>query len=132
MGFFSELCAKSKISIPAVDSADLPAKASRVVVLTYDGRTVEGFYDGYGNVQCGDYDGGELSLREVCVAYMAENNIPKADYFEAYFASHRLVRHDHYNGESFDDLPLNENCPDQGFFYDEDTRLEILKSLVRA
>lgn len=53
MGFFSYNCAISDISIPAYPYSRLNKELSHVVLVLPNNETVEGYYDGYGNI-CGD------------------------------------------------------------------------------
>lgn len=50
MGFFSFKCSKSNVSIPAYPYAELPQKASLVVMVTPEDEVIEGVYDGYGKI----------------------------------------------------------------------------------
>ena len=133
MGFFSSLCSKSKLSIPAMPYAELPPAASDVILVFPDNTTFRGHYDGYGRVI--DENGRMLDLNEVAKTYddMAIINhvpgTPKPDYFESFYACHRMVRADHYNGETFGQLPPNEDCPSQGYFYSASERKKITASL---
>lgn len=49
MGFFSWHCAKSKVSIPT-PYLDLPSVLSDVVLVLPDNKTIEGMYNGYGEI----------------------------------------------------------------------------------
>ena len=42
----------------------------------------------------------------------------------------KIVRADHYNGESFEELPVSKNCKEQGFFYERATARKIFLSLI--
>lgn len=41
----------------------------------------------------------------------------------------KIVRKDHYNGESFEDLKVSESCEFQGYFYDQEVADKIEASL---
>ena len=124
MGFFSSLCSKSKISIPALPHAELPPEASHVVVVLPDSSTFTGHYDGYGRVI--DENEATLDLNALAEKFSKEHNL---DYFDAFYACHRMVRADHYDNDRFEDLAPNEDCPDQGYFYEDETRDAIIESL---
>lgn len=42
----------------------------------------------------------------------------------------KIVRADHYNGESYDELKTSKRCPEQGFFYERATARKIMLSLL--
>ena len=102
MGFFSWECAKSKKPVMSQYAVqDTPwAFASRVVVVFNDGDRITGTYDGYGNVN--GYD----------ILEAGEHNW-------------RMVIERYYAGETFDQLPPNQNDQGQGYFYDDDDLEEI-------
>lgn len=104
MGFFSNKCSKSKISIPA-GFTGLPEEASTVVVVMPNGNTYEGIYDGYGRVE-------NLDVADL----MLENKL-------------KWVRKDHYKGESYNELDVADNCEFQGYFYDQQDMDDIINSL---
>lgn len=37
----------------------------------------------------------------------------------------KIVRADAYNGETYDQLKTSEDCPDQGFFYDDEEEVSV-------
>lgn len=95
MGSWSYKCAKSGLSIQAVDNVkDTPWQdASRVVVVYENGDKVTGDYDGFGSVR-------GISLEESNVKW-------------------KMVLDRSYNGETYEELGVNKNCDDQGYSRDE-------------
>lgn len=110
MGFFSNKCSKSGVSIPAGNTG-LPDEASTVVVLRPNGNKYEGLYDGYGRI-LGEYGQELLDVSDD----MISNTL-------------KWVRKDYYRGETYQELSLAENCDHQGYFYDEHEINEIVNSL---
>ena len=95
MGFFSWKCAKTGKPILADMGKDDPWRfASEVVLLLKNGSVIRGRYDGYGRV-----DGFSLD----------EYNYNPDEF--------RLVISRYYDGETFDQLPKNEDEPNQGYFW---------------
>lgn len=127
MGFYSYKCAKSKISIPSVH-AGLPEAASRVVVVKPDNTVIKGTYDGYGRLLLDNGESDEY-LRE-CLS-LAEQQFPKELSFKNHYKFFRMVREDVYNGEKFEDLKPNKDCPEQGYFYENKTARKIILSLMK-
>ena len=123
MGFHSYKCAKSKVSIPAFPYANLPIEASHVVALTPNGGKFESVYDGYGNV-------GATNIIDQ-VQWELYGNLGKfSERYDEIMQNIKLVRKDHYNGETFEELETSESCIDQGYFYGAEEREEILNTLV--
>jgi len=112
MGFFSWCDAKTGISIPAYPYADLPEAASHVVVLLPNGIKIQGVYDGYGCV-------GSSSLVE---SFEEQNR-------DSWWGKLKMVRADHYNGETYNQLKKSKNCPHQGYFYPQEEKMKIIASL---
>lgn len=124
MGFFSFKCSKSDLSIPAYPYAGLPITASKVILITPKNELIEGIYDGYGKI-----DGIDIYAKLSLHILGTENrNLIFKNDSTFYTAQNlvKIVRADHYNGESFKELKTSESCPDQGYFYDDTTRREYL------
>jgi hypothetical protein len=109
MGFFSWKCAKSGESI-ANKFSEKPLSQRQCYLVTptetifeedYEGYGVFGGKDVYALLGDGDRDKG------LDDAFGLGN--PK-------FAI-KVVLKNHYNGETYEDLPESEDCPDQGYFY---------------
>lgn len=141
MGFSSHLCAKSNLSIPAFPHAELPKEASHIALVLPDNRALKGFYDGYGKIYLfsnfiayvttdnrDQYEAQiSTSIWEAIKPFMDES---KDDWSE-YQRLVKIVRMDKYDGDKWEDLQPSKSCPDQGYFYDEDTRTRILSSFPR-
>jgi hypothetical protein len=44
----------------------------------------------------------------------------------------KMVRMDHYNGETYDELPVSKNCRAQGYFYERAEARKIFLSVIQT
>lgn len=123
MGFSSFLCSKSNQSIPAYPYAGLPAILSDVKVLFSDDSSIEGLYDGYMNVN-------GIDIWDYLRARGLRNDTN--DCFDDLYSHVRIVRLMDYCGEKFSDLGILKDCPDQGYFYEFETRASLLQSIFKS
>lgn len=99
MGLFSWKCAKSNIPIIGSLVHEEVTPLSRVVVVSEDGNTFVGTYNGYGIV--------ESKFTEMnIVSGMAHGHM-------------KLVLENVYSGETFDQLNTNDVDANQGYFYND-------------
>jgi hypothetical protein len=117
MGFSSFKCSVSRNSIPAYPHADMPAVLSHVVLVLPCNRTIKGHYDGYGRV-----DG-------ISILQLVEPYLPPMPTFGDYHRVIKLVRVDHYTGQTYEQLPLSLRCEHQGFFYPKTVRTALINSI---
>ena len=116
MGFFSWKCAKSGVSIPNHYN-EFDDKYSEVVLVTADNRKIKGSYDGYGRVN------GKEIFTEVARALEGTEGLSDEELRRLYFQNQspvKIVMQHHYDGEDYADLDISEDCPYQGWFYDEE------------
>lgn len=125
MGFFSWLSAKSGESIPAYPYAERPKYMSEVVLVLPDDSLIEGIYGGYGDITADD--GHKYDIYTVIAEYLDGYDGTGREYIfkaeGAFDKAHdliKIVRKKEYNGERWDQLKPSQNCPDQGYFYEED------------
>jgi hypothetical protein len=100
MGYFSWTCAKTHLPVMAADAG--MDGLSRVVLLTMDGSTVRGSYDGHGRII------GEAGKVDVVEALTRGRG--------------KLVLERAYDPETdrFDTMTASKRDPGQGWFHDED------------
>lgn len=60
---------------------------------------------------------------------MVDNGIAVKSLYDSVERMIKIVRQDHYNNESYDQLPPSKRDETQGFFYDNSDAIKILKSL---
>lgn len=128
MGFSSFNCAKSGISIPAFEHAGLPDEASHVVMVTPNNRKINGWYDGYMNII--DEDGKKHFIYDEIKKDIGEKEF-KALSDSELFNLIKIVRHDFYSNENFDELSTSPPDDYQGYFYTSEARKEIIDSLKK-
>jgi hypothetical protein len=139
MGFSSHLCSKTRQSIPAYPYAGLPKNLSEIVVILSDDSTFEGFYDGYGKIHARECFEAYVSPDRVSDYHKDQNEAiqlwdlvarslkRKGDLsFEDFYNAIRIVVKTNYNGEKFSELEKSKSCDDQGYFYDYETRVNLM------
>lgn len=145
MGFSSHLCSKTGQSIPAYPYADLPIELSEIVVILPDDSQFEGFYDGYGRLHASPYFQAYCRNPEESKKYH-EDQAKSVDLwdlvaralksrgnhsFEDFYNALRIVVKSNYNGEKFSELAKSKSCEDQGYFYSRESRVDLLKTLIK-
>jgi hypothetical protein len=104
MGFYSWCCAKTQKPILNTQTADIFSRNfSTVMLLRAEAAALKGVYDGYGRVHTSQ------GVFDVSTGVNA--------------GSIKLVLSAFYDGETFEQLPINVNDPGQGHFHDEDQLL---------
>ncbi len=100
MGFFSKLCAVSNLPVMS-ERAGLP-DFSEVVALFPSGSILRGSYDGYGRIEG--------------VSLMDDS---RYDFDDAKFVLAKFFK----PGTTYDQLPVSQYDPGQGWFYSDDDLL---------
>ena len=108
MGVFSWKCAKSGVSI-ACEGADKPLWQSQCVLVTPMGNFYEMSYEGYG--EFGGKDVYEL-LGDGNRDLGLDRHFSGTAKFDI-----KVVLRCHYEGESYEELPVSEECEYQGYFF---------------
>lgn len=106
MGFFSWTCAKTGLPVMssyAVEGHKELDFLCHAVVLFPNGDKITGVYDGYGRI-------GMIDLLEVTGPF-------------------KMVIRKYYNDEKYDDLRESENEPNQGYFWNDDELIQIVKEV---
>lgn len=120
MGFFSHQCSISRQSIPAWPYANLPKKASDVVLVLPCGDTLKGIYNGYGVLEGSGEDRNLMKVVSdslVCTGLPFEVDETEGYEFKTLMDNIKWVRSDLYTGQLFEDLERADNCEYQGYFY---------------
>lgn len=110
MGMFSWKCCVSGESLANIDSSR-PNKSSCYLV-TPDKTYYESAYEGYG-----EFDG--VDIYEL-LGDGDRNKGIKDDCEGKRKFEIKIVLEEHYNGQNYDVLKSSEDCPYQGFFFDDE------------
>lgn len=110
MGCFSWKCAVSGESLANVYSGK-PKEQTECYLITPNETIFENSYKGYGVF--GGKNIYEISGDEDTVSGIRDTvQVDKTPKFEI-----KIVLAKHYKGQTYDELPVSESCPYQGFFF---------------